>query len=77
MYDYDTGQLTDMDALSLTLNALKNANSYKQQILSIVKTQSQKEQDALFKVIDARKEALKKKKEYYDYDKQLKSRDCN
>ena len=55
-------------------NALKNANSYKQQILSIVKTQSQKEQDALFKVIDARKEALKKKKEYYDYDKQLKSK---
>ena len=55
-------------------NALKNANSYKQQILSIVKTQSQKEQDALFKVIDARKDALKKKKEYYDYDKQLKSK---
>ena len=122
MYDYDTGQLTDMGALSLTLNAqsmndsldtlqkylkkrqqiiddynnklfgektyddlmsendsniqnaIKNANSYKQQILSIVKTQSQKEQDALFKVIDARKEALKKKKEYYDYDKQLKSK---
>ena len=122
MYDYDTGQLTDMGALSLTLNAqsmndsldtlqnyakkrqqiiddynnklfgeqkydelmsendsniqnaLKNANSYKQQILSIVKTQSQKEQDALFKVIDARKDALKKKKEYYDYDKQLKSK---
>lgn len=122
MYDYDTGQLTDMGALSITLNAqsmndsldtlqnyakkrqqiiddynnklfgeqkydelmsendsniqnaLKNANSYKQQILSIVKTQSQKEQDALFKVIDARKEALKKKKEYYDYDKQLKSK---
>ena len=121
MYDYDTGQLTDMGALSLTLNAqsmndsldtlqnyvkkrqqiiddynnklfgektyddlmsendsniqnaLKNANSYKQQILSIVKTQSQKEQDALFKVIDARKEALKKKKDYYDYDKKLKS----
>lgn len=121
MYDYDTGQLTDMGALSLTLNAqsmndsldtlqnyvkkrqqiiddynnklfgeqkydelmsendsniqnaIKNANSYKQQILSIVKTQSQKEQDALFKVIDARKEALKKKKDYYDYDKKLKS----
>lgn len=122
MYDYDTGQLTDMGALSLTLNAqsmndsldtlqkylkkrqqiiddynnklfgektyddlmsendsniqnaIKNANSYKQQILSIVKTQSQKEQDALFKVIDARKDALKKKKEYYDYDKQLKNK---
>ena len=121
MYDYDTGQLTDMGALSLTLNAqsmndsldtlqkylkkrqqiiddynnklfgektyddmmsendsniqnaLKNANSYKQQILSIVKTQSQKEQDALFKVIDARKEALKKKKDYYEYDKKIKS----
>lgn len=54
-------------------NALKNANSYKQQILSIVKTQSQKEQDALFKVIDARKEALKKKRDYYEYDKKIKS----
>lgn len=54
-------------------NALKNANSYKQQILSIVKTQSQKEQDALFKVIDARKEALKKKRDYYEYDKKMKS----
>lgn len=121
MYDYDTGQLTDMGALSLTLNAqsmndsldtlqnyvkkrqqiiddynnklfgeqkydelmsendsniqnaLKNANSYKQQILSIVKTQSQKEQDALFKVIDARKEALKKKRDYWEYDKKIKS----
>ena len=121
MYDYDTGQLTDMGALSLTLNAqsmndsldnlqkyvkkrqqiiddynnklfgeqkydelmsendsniqnaLKNANSYKQQILSIVKTQSQKEQDALFKVIDARKDALKKKRDYWEYDKKLKS----
>ena len=121
MYDYDTGQLTDMGALSLTLNAqsmndsldtlqnyvkkrqqiiddynnklfgeqkydelmsendsniqnaLKNANSYKQQILSIVKTQSQKEQDALFKVIDARKDALKKKRDYWEYDKKIKS----
>lgn len=121
MYDYDTGQLTDMGALSLTLNAqsmndsldtlqnyvkkrqqiiddynnklfgeqkydelmsendsniqnaLKNVNSYKQQILSIVKTQSQKEQDALFKVIDARKEALKKKRDYWEYDKKIKS----
>ena len=53
-------------------NALKNANSYKQTILSIITTQAQKEQDALFKVMDAHKKALKKKKEYYDYDKSLK-----
>ena len=54
-------------------NAIQNANSYRNAIISIIKDQAQAEQDALFKVIDARKEALKKKKEYYDYDKQLKS----
>lgn len=54
-------------------SAISNANSYRQAIISIIKEQAQAEQDALFKVIDARKEALKKKKEYYDYDKKLKS----
>ena len=50
-------------------NALKNAQSYQQAILGIIKNQAKAEQDALFKVIDARKDALKKKKDYYDYDK--------
>ena len=45
-------------------NALKNAQSYQQAILGIIKNQAKAEQDALFKVIDARKDALKKKKDY-------------
>ena len=55
-------------------NALKNAQSYQQAILGIIKNQAKAEQDALFKVIDARKDALKKKKDYYDYDKTLKNK---
>lgn len=55
-------------------NTLKNAQSYQQAILGIIKNQAKAEQDALFKVIDARKDALKKKKDYYDYDKTLKNK---
>lgn len=55
-------------------NALKNAQSYQQAILGIIKKQAKAEQDTLFKVIDARKDALKKKKDYYDYDKTLKNK---
>lgn len=55
-------------------NAIKNASSYRDAILNIIKSQSQAVQDALFKEMDARKKALQKKKEYYDYDKQLKSK---
>lgn len=121
MFDYDTGELTEMGALSIVINtrqlndtldnikslikkrqqiyddayngmfgekkyeeltaevdseiqnALKNADAYRDAIVQIIKDQAENELDALFKVIDARKEALKKKKEYYDYDKQLKS----
>lgn len=54
-------------------SVLQSADSYRQAIIQIIKDQAEAEQEALFKVIDARKEALKKKKEYYDYDKQLKS----
>lgn len=55
-------------------SALKNAQSYQQAILGIIKNQAKAEQDALFKVIDARKDALKKKKDYYEYDKTLKNK---
>lgn len=55
-------------------SALKNAQSYQQAILGIITKQAKAEQDALFKVIDARKDALKKKKDYYDYDKTLKNK---
>ena len=121
MFDYDTGELTEMGALSIVINSrqlndtldniktlikkrqqiyddayngvfgekkyeeltaevdeeiqalLKNADAYRDAIVEIIKDQAENELDALYKVIDARKEALKKKKEYYDYDKQLKS----
>lgn len=54
--------------------SLKNANSYRQSIISIVTNQAKAVQDAMFKEIDARKKALKKKKEYYDYDKTIKKK---
>lgn len=55
-------------------NAIKNASSYRDAILNIIKSQSQAVQDALFKEMDAYKKAKKKQKEYYDYDKQLKDK---
>lgn len=55
-------------------SGLKNANSYRQSIISIVINQAKAVQDAMFKEIDARKKALKKKKEYYDYDKTIKKK---
>lgn len=126
MIDKDTGNLTEMGALSITMNSqqldtelnnlqtyvkkrqqimddfangsskskygektydelmsendsamqesLKNANNYRQSIISIVTNQAKAVQDAMFKEIDARKKALKKKKEYYDYDKTIKKK---
>ena len=111
MIDKDTGNLTEMGALSITMNSqqldtelnnlqtyvkkrqqimddfangsskskygektydelmsendsamqesLKNANSYRQSIISIVTNQAKAVQDAMFKEIDARKKALK------------------
>ena len=126
MIDKDTGNLTEMGALSITMNSqqldtelnnlqtyvkkrqqimddfangsskskygektydelmsendsamqesLKNVNNYRQSIISIVTNQAKAVQDAMFKEIDARKKALKKKKEYYDYDKTIKKK---
>lgn len=126
MIDKDTGNLTEMGALSITMNSqqldtelnnlqtylkkrqqimddfangsskskygektydelmsendsamqesLKNANNYRQSIISIVTNQAKAVLDAMFKEIDARKKALKKKKEYYDYDKTIKKK---
>lgn len=53
--------------------AATNTNDYKNQIIELGKTTMQSEVDALVKVIDKRKEALNRKKEYYDYDKNIKS----
>lgn len=53
--------------------AATNTNDYKNQIVELGKTTMQAEVDALVKVINKRKEALSRKKEYYDYDKNIKS----
>ena len=79
--DYNAGKfgedeynqkLKDVDAniKSTTANIYSSRNS----ILELVKSQSQAEFDVLNKVIDKRKEALSAKKNYYDYDKTLKTK---
>lgn len=77
---YDSGQLgaSTFEEKMTELNkqireAATNTNDYKNQILELGKTTMQSEVDALLKVIDKRKEALSRKKEYYDYDKTIKS----
>lgn len=55
-------------------NLLKNATNARSAIIEIVKKTSSAELDAIYKVIDARKELLKKQKDYYDYDKSLKEK---
>ncbi len=56
-------------------NSLISSNSSLQnEMLSLVKNQAQAELDVLNKVISKRKEALQAKKDYYDYDKTLKSK---
>lgn len=120
MYDYDTGRLTELGALSLTLNsselqtqlnnlkdyvkkrqdiinkynqneigeaeydemvsdvesdiqdALSNANSIRGAILDIIENTGESQLNALKKSMDAWSDALSKKKDYYDYDKELK-----
>lgn len=77
---HDNGQIGDsafQQQLEEINNQLRegavNANEYKQQIVDLSKTNMQSELNALLKVIDKRKEALSRKKDYYDYDKSIKS----
>lgn len=77
---YDTGQLgaktfsEKMAELNeKILEGASSINSYKQEIVDLGKENMQAEVDALVKIIDKRREALSRKKEYYDYDKNLKN----
>lgn len=54
--------------------ALSGSNEARKEVISMIAAQAKAELDALKKVIDARKEAIKKKEEYYDYDKKLQSK---
>lgn len=55
-------------------NMLSNTDGARKAIIDIILKQSKAELDATLEVIDAREELLKKQKEYYDYDKTLKSK---
>lgn len=69
-----------IDTLTNKVNGLKSAISSLSTgksglaSIAIVTNQAKAVQDAMFKEIDARKKALKKKKEYYDYDKTIKKK---
>lgn len=62
------------DIESQIRDMLGNANSARKAIIDTVLSHAKAELDAVNKVIDARSELLKKKKEYYDYDKTLKGK---
>lgn len=77
--DFTAGISTEFDELmddaeSKMLSYLKDVQSYQQSMLDIVLNSVETEKDALKDLINARKEALQKKKEYYDYDKNLKDK---
>lgn len=55
-------------------NLLSQTNDARKAIIDSIASQSKAELDAINKVIDARQTLLKKQKEYYDYDKTLKSK---
>ena len=65
------GLLDDID--SNIKSEVGNIQNYMQSLLSTVVTANEKERDAILEVVDAHKEALSKKKDYYDYDKKMKN----
>lgn len=65
--------LEDLKNAQEELNeAIKNGGNAREAILSIMKSQSKAELDAIFKVIDARNKLLQKTEDYYNYDKNMK-----
>lgn len=65
----------DMSAIQKDIqDLLKNADNARKAIIDMVTKTSKAEVDALMEAIDARKELLKKQKDYYDYDKSLKDK---
>ena len=75
---YIRGVDSELDELLDTADSnikseISNIQSYMQSLLSTGVTANEKERDAILEVVDAHKEALSKKKDYYDYDKKMKS----
>lgn len=56
------------------LESAANMKKYLESIKDMYKDLAKSELDALYKLIDARSEALQKKKDYYDYDKSLREK---
>lgn len=56
------------------LSSISSINSFKESILDLIEGLAEAELKALQKVVDKRKEALQKKKDYYDYDKTIKGK---
>ena len=64
----------DMQNVTTTIQeSITATNSARQEAINMIAAQAKAELDALNKVIDARKKALQKKEEYYEYDKKIKS----
>ena len=63
--------LDDVD--SKIQSEIGNIQNYTESLLNTVISANEKERDAILEVVDAHKEALSKKKDYYDYDKKMKS----
>lgn len=55
-------------------DAASSMKSYISEIIDMNKKLAESELDALFKLIDARNDALQKKKEYYDFDRSIKDK---
>lgn len=67
---YDEEQRKFLDAIQDSAGSVED---YKDSLLELHKKQMQTEVDALQKSINKRKEALKAKQEYYNYDKKIRS----
>lgn len=74
-YASDKAYMEDLNnALQNYYNTLGESATLENSILELMKKSAQVELDNLKSIIEARKKALQKKKEYYDYDKNLKNR---
>lgn len=73
-YASDKAYMEDLNnAIQNYYNTLGESATLENSIIELMKRSAQEELDSLNKIIDARKKALQKKKEYYDYNKTLKN----
>lgn len=77
---YESGLITEMEftdkqheLLDTIRDSVSATEDYKNELIDLYITQMEKENDYLQKIITKRKEALKAKADYYDYDKKIKS----